>query len=104
MEWFEVEDVVVDCVKKRLGQKFEENPAKFTRDFGKAYKQLKPSFGNPNYSLPLTGGAYALKYHLQRMDNMRLALRTVHSVFPLRILKIREYWILVAALERVPLQ
>ncbi len=83
MRWIDVEEFVLEQIKQRLENASAANPAEVYRQFREAYEPLKDFEKNISYDLPLTGEAYALKYHLQRMDNMKVALNRVHNVRPL---------------------
>lgn len=83
MRWTEVEEFVLEQIKQRLEIASAANQAEVHRQFKAAYEPLKDFEKNISYDLPLTGEAYALKYHLQRMDNMNVALNRIHEIRPL---------------------
>lgn len=78
MLWTEVESLLVANVRQRFSLQFQQNPQQFTDEFGTAYNHLRDLNKNPNYTLPLIGEAYCLKYHLLRMDNVSVALSYIH--------------------------
>ncbi len=83
MPWQENEDFVLEQVKQRLDAARLSDPAGFHRMFAEAYEPLRNLRVNNAYDLPLTGEAYWLKYGLQRMDNMSVALSRTGRVHPL---------------------
>lgn len=83
MQWSEVENFVVERVKQRLEVARASNPTGFHQDFAAAYEPLKDYERNISYDSPLTGEAYALKYHLQRADNLYVALDRINKIHPI---------------------
>ena len=83
MNFFEIETFLVERVKAQLDAEKQQSPENFLQRFFDAYAPLQNMEVNHDYSLPLTGEACALKYHLQRMDNLCVALDKVNAVAPI---------------------
>lgn len=83
MNFIDIENFLVERIERRLDEDKSQSPNDFQTRFKQAYGPLRNLDVNLNYSLPLTGEAYALKYHLARMDSLCVALDKVNAKHPI---------------------
>src|SRR5205085_7602384 len=86
MDWTEIETVIVSELKGRYESiKGDLQKADFLSGIYAAKNEmLKLNAGeNVDYCLPFMGEAYAIYYHMQRADNIFLALSRISKTHPI---------------------
>src|ERR1041385_6093474 len=85
LSWTEMEQIVADAILDRYNTLTDPKKRAALKALAKSENEFQKlaSGGTVDHTQPTVGGAYALKYHLQRTDNVFTALTHVHRRHPI---------------------